>query len=1082
MGTTLLALIGVVGFLLAAALVYGANGRARFRYRQLLLPCVALLYAAVVVWRFGDLSGLVETAIASDAGSDLLGEGVDQAGVAVVFLNTCIMLGFAVVKAVYKVAVSLLAVPYENGMKWLTSRFYVYDEDCQRWFLRDEYYGAKRLARVLYATTLVIAVLLFALLLALPTLAVFENAFYPSLAILILGEVCFCLFATSKREYLSSVEFEEDEATRIFQYAKLQELLSHYFGDRLLQKGSRAARRKDPETHDDFCEELALSGNRSSRLAADYFKSLVDRGVLGIDEKRSRYGDLNHDFATESARMLQGENVMFATPFYGDCVPYVALPVGHHLMRNRRVLVLHGSDASHDRLLAYVDECLAFATGVPGMWTVGRSLQEAVDDSCDVALVSFSELGDVRGIADASRYLGEVSFALVVDPSSLLATYQIGLNYLAEYLAKGIPASYCIFDNNSDGLVDSLSHALRVSITEVSATEYAQGSAVYMMWDADGEDLQHRLLPGVAQYLGMGTELGLVALRGQASSVFWAANASVPLLDLRWIVGQYYGELLAFAKLPQEQVVFDRSFKWHCDMRSMRKRDNCFVIAEDERCNMFEVFRQFATRGANQVFVNVVSPHYLLRDYMADNAEIFSCDPKAVPSFAPDFSRSQRNAIFSLVMMMAQSGNEMSEEEVSARLRYSGLSFCNAREVVEGLLIEHVAVRESGAVELPEDQLVVREAREYDAMGRKFVTKRYFSLKEQALRTEHFSSLRSIPLMTERLDGSTQVLGARLTGHVYQQFLPGQFFVLEGKYYEVVSISEQTGVLLRRAADHFFQRVYYRQLRAYELERWELEEGMASDRAIAGVRVQRILANVSVSTFGYLEMANYGDIESARRVDVSSVPLRRFKNKTALRIELPGASSEVVRTLAVLMSEFMVTMFPDDHDYIAVVALHGNSLPDGVLPAFACAEGDEAVYIFEDSLVDLGLISCIDRNVGRILELAWDYLDWHNSRLAGAMGDVAQWDLGEFPGFEPPEVKKGIVGRLKDKVEAVLHRRSEEDEPENEKVEEQESEGQGPDGWEPSDQECNVPVVDERECEDLDCQEFSSGVESKESE
>lgn len=1066
MGTTLLAFMGVAGFLLAAALVYGVNGRVRFRYRQLLLPCVAFLYAVVIAWKLGSLNGLSVALLSSDAGSELLPESTDYTIASIVFLNTCIMVGFVVVKLIYKAVVSLLVVPYEGGMKWLTSRFYVRDDDYQQWFLRDEYYGAKRLARVLYVTVLVMTALLFALFLMCPSLAVFDNAFYPSLAILVLGEVCFCLFAVSKREYMSSIEFEEDEAARIFQYAKLQELLSHYFGDRLLQKGSRAARRKDPETHDDFCEALALSGDQSSRLAADYFRSLVDRGILSADSKASRYGDLNHDLASESVRMLQGENVMFATPFYGDCVPYVALPMGHHLMRNRRALVLHGSDVSHERLLSYVSESLAFATGVPGMWTIGGSLQESVDESCDVALVAFSELGDVKGIADAAQYLSEVSFVLVVDPSSLLATYQIGLNYLAEYLARGIPSSYCIFDNNSDGLVDSLSHALRANITEVSATEYAQGSAVYMVWDADGEGLQHRLLPGVAQYLGVGTELGLVALRGQASSVSWTANASVPLIDQRWIVGQYYGELLAFAKLPQEQVVFDRSFKWHCDMRSMRKQDNCFVIAEDERRNMYEVFRQFATRGANQVFVNVVSPHYLLRDYMACNADIFSCDPKAVPSFAPDFSRSQRNVVFSLVMMMAQSGNEMSEEEVSARLRYAGLSFHNVKEAVEGLLIEHVAVRDDRIVELPEDQLIVREASEYDAIDRRFVTKRYFGLKDKALRTEHFSSLQSVPLMTERSDGSAQVLGARLMGHVYQQFLPGQFCVLGGKYYEVVSISDQMGVLLRRAADHFSQRVYYRQLRAYELEHWGLEEGMASNRAIAGVRVQRILASISVSTFGYLEMANYGDVESSRRVDVSSVPLRRFKNKTALRIELPGASSEVVRTLAVLMSEFMITMFPSDHEYIAVVALCGNALPDGVLPAFVCPEGDEAVYVFEDSLVDLGLISCIDRNMRRILELAWDYLDWHNARLAGVRDGDEEWELGAFPEFIAPETRKSFVDRLRGKVKTVFRRRSKEGEPEGE----QSPEGQGSSEPKSDAPESDVSAAHEKGCASLDGQ------------
>ena len=62
----------------------------------------------------------------------------------------------------------------------------------------------------------------------------------------------------------------------------------------------------------------------------------------------------------------------------------------------------------------------------------------------------------------------------------------------------------------------------------------------------------------------------------------------------------------------------------------------------------------------------VIAPQYLLRDYMNDNAEIFIHDPKAIPSFAPDFARTPRNVVLELIMRMVIS--PVRSEEVRTQL------------------------------------------------------------------------------------------------------------------------------------------------------------------------------------------------------------------------------------------------------------------------------------------------------------------------------------------------------------------------------------------------------------------------------
>lgn len=1027
-------IFGLALVALGVLLVRLANERVLQRNRQLFLPLIAVLCGVFGVFYLEALAVTAQDMFAWLAqGVPFLG-GLGPEFCELSLLNFLLLAGFALVKLVYCDLFALFAKAFPNVAVDLYGFFYRFDEEHQHWYLRDEYRGMRRLLGSLFVASLVLAALLFIASGVWSDAHLFTNAFYPALAVLVIGEAYYLLAGVTRAEYLDDIEFEDDGGRRVFQYAKLQEVLKHYFGDRVNLIASRGSRKGSPATHDEFCQSLIRSEDYSTSLAGNYFKTLVDKGLLGKTDD-SNYDELNHDLALTTVRLLQGKSVMIASPFYRDFVPYVFLPVNAQLIRNKKVLVVYGPEMTEEALRSFVNDGLDFVTGIPEMWTIDK-LSVFGDKSPDLGLIPFSSLGDTRLILENRAYLADVSFVLVIDPSSLLATYQIGLSILAEHLSAGQPVHYCIFDKNSDGLVDSLSHALRTSLTEVTATEYAEASSVGMFWEADGEPLQHRLVPGIAQYLGVGTELGFVALKSQVERVSWASHSAVPLADQRWIVGQYYGELLRFAELPQEQLQIDESFGFYSDMWSMAKANNQFVIVEDEYRNLFEAFRQFSTRGTEQAFVNVLSPNYLLREYMTSNAEVFAADPKAVPSLAPDFSKSQRNMIFSIVMMMAQSRNSISEDEIVARLRYVGLSVKNVKEALEGLLIDHIDFEEGDKKKAgknkddknlaPEDHVVMYEVEEYVPSMREIKTRRRYGLNEAAQYSECFSSLRNVPLITEQAGGAGRVLGSRLYGHVYQTFLPGQFMTMYGKYYEVVSISEETGVVLRRAADHFTDRHYYRQLQTCNLTSWNQGEGLGDVRTVSKACVKRITVDATIQTHGYLKLSNFGDIENAHRIELSNIPARRYKNKCALRLELPGATPEITATLAVLISEFLVTLFPKDYEYLAVVTPCDAGLPEGVLPKFAGQDmemgalGSGVIYIIEDSLIDIGLVSCLDRNVSRLLELCWDYLDWHNAKMEGVEEVVEEFELGEIPVFVAPEVQKGFFARLIDKIKSLF--------------------------------------------------------------
>lgn len=1027
--TILILLVSTIPFLLTILLVFAANARKLNRYEQVLLPAIALIFGIFAVVFFNDLHNLIGSILI------LLGRylpflnSFNPTFLEAVVFNCLFMVSFAIIKCVYKLVLKLVAKPFSKIYKGLFGFFYGYDSEYEHWYLHESYIGVRRLFKNLFIAIVCVSLILFFLSNQLSDTAAFRNPFYPAFAVVVLGEIYYFLAGITKHEYKEELDFEDDQSKTIIKLARTQKILEHYFGDRLLRAFSRGRSRGAAEAHHDFCEALIRSDDFPERLSGAYFMSLVDQGLLGWQAK-GNYDELNHDTALETVNLLRGKSVMFASPFYQDYLPYIFFPMNAELMRGGKVLVLHGGThndvhedvTSKDNLAKFLSDGLTFVTNIQDIWTIGR-LSDDGSQRPDVATLSLSSLGNASYILENADFLKQVGFVLVLDPSSILATYQIGISILSEYLSEGREPTYCIFDKNSDGLVDSLSHALRTNITEVGATEFCSGSSVGMLWSVDGEFLQHRLMPDIARYLGGGAELGLVALKSQVGKVAWISKDSVPIMDQRWILGQYYGELMGFAELPQEQAQLDRSFEWYPDLWSIRKKPYRFIVAEDEYSNLFEAYRQFSTRGSDQSFVNILAPNYLLREYMTVNADIFMKDPKAIPSFAPDYSKSQRNVVFSLVMMMIQGGRRVSEEEIASRLRYVGLlDDRSIQEALEGMFIEFF---DAGVEDdLPESHILIDESEEYLPELRDMVTRRYYRLGNDARYSAAFQALKDVPLITEAPDGSEVLLGTRLFGLVNQLYLPGQFIVVGGKYYEVLSTNPETGIVLRRAADHFTKRRYYRQLRRYSITGWSDGERVGDSRTLGSISVKLGSANIAIDTLGYLELDDYGNLKDTHKVALENVPARVYPNKGLLRVDLNGAPNHVVTTLAVLISEACKTLYPKDYPYIAILTDEHGELPEGVLYENEPFDDGGVIYIVEDSLMDIGLISSIGRNMSRILELCWDYLDWHHDMLHGVKDEVETFALGELPELPKETVKKpGLFKRIFNRLKAIFKSR-----------------------------------------------------------
>ncbi len=917
--------------------------------------------------------------------------------------NAVIIAGYLLLKRAVIAFLQKAVKPNSDLHSKIADLFYDYFPEKDKWCVKDAYSQARTLLKVFYYSAIALSSILMLVSRELYEMKLFKTLFYPVFGIIIVGELFFYLDGLTRREYINDILGEDENAYRVVNYSLLRKFLRSIFGDKLLAENTSVNNSLGYDvTTEDILRELETNPNQKIVTFASYMSSLNRTGF-----------DIDHNYLYSSMDLLKGKSILFNNPFYNDLIPYAFYPMNRTLLSHQKVLIILGRHSIEEDVKEWVERGIGAITNIPFMWNVDV-LSKKPDDNIDIGIITRSDVLDIELHNANTQFLENVGFVVVIEPSKLISTAQIGLNLIVKKCRNPEDKNivYCLCDKNCDGLVDAMSHALMTSITEVSATNKHKGTSSYMCWEADDEYLHHRLVPNISRYLGLGTELSFAALKNQVSKTKWFGGEAFPVTDIRWIDRQYYYDLNRYAGLPTTQEAMDESFITSPNYWSAQVEKNNYFTVEDESYNMFEILREFSTRSTEQGFINVISPEYMMKDYMADNASIFEADAKAVPYIVADYTRSNRNTILRLILMM--STFEVSEKTLSKELSLLGIGvFDLAAQLWFEIYNCYAGVEE--IVELPDNyEQAVNLVSEKSLTLNGFVwtkdlikSSEAFNFRAGELETAYtiadpnflkncVAELKSAGYVSEDEKGGRYYLGAELCGHIYQKYLPGQFFTFGGKYYEMQYLTADGQVLVRRAADHINSRQTYRQIRQYTIHAVKSSVKIGAHKDIAGLKVINEYADISVETPAYYRMEKYNDFTTAKRItfegEKNGIPLRTYRNKEILRIELPdfeGKLNDSVRyTITVMFNELFKTLFAENQAYICALtddSFIGESDDNRPLTYSLSGDGYElkpnSIYIVEDSQLDLGLTVAVERNLERIFKIIYDYLDWNTSAL-----------------------------------------------------------------------------------------------------
>ena len=816
-------------------------------------------------------------------------------------------------------------------------------------------------------------------------LGLISSLYYPVFGVIMVGEIYYYLDGPLWDPEESSLSGEADRATKVTDYTFLRRVLSRNFGDKLMSDNtsvnSDLLRFK---TNGELVEELMDRGTPAEEAYGLFMKKQATAGL-----------EIDQNYLASGLALLGGKSTIFNNPFYYDLIPYIFYPMNRTILRRKKVLIVLGRHAIEKDIEKWANDGLESVTHIPGLWKVEVLGAEAKNP--DVGIITRSSVHDLKMHENNAQFFADVEFVMLIEPSRLVATAQIGLNSLIRHCRKGGQKPvFCTADKNCDGLVDALSHILMTSLEEVTATNKHRGVSSYMCWEADQEHLQHRMMPNLSRYLGVGTELSFVALKNQISQTGWYGGDGFPVLDMHWIAKQYYYDLLKFASLPTDQVTFDEVFKTSANMWSAKVRENAYLTVEDENFNMYEAKRAFATRSTEQGFVNVVSTDYLLKDYMAANDGIFEADSKAIPYIVADYAHTPRNVVYRLCQRLAS--YPLVEDDIRTEMALLNIDL--GQELLDNLWL-HICQIVQGTEGVPTDEKtgrpllrveknrsvatfdvsVIERDRRYSFQKGKM--EQIYFIRNKRFISMFLSDLLSAEYVAEDETDTNRFLGTELQGHVFQKYLPGQFFTFGGKYYEMVRLALDGRVLVRRAADHIDGRPQYRQVRNYTLRNTRNSPQMGDQRQVGGVQVTKQYADIQVDTPAYWRMRRYHDFRTAKKVCINGVPTRQYFNKQLLRIDFPAElvpDRKTLDTVALLMNEVFRTLYAENQCMIVAV-----TPGQAVEPLTYSVEGEglcsNSLYIIEDSQMDIGFLVSVERNLTRIFSIICDYLQWHFEAL-----------------------------------------------------------------------------------------------------
>ena len=704
-----------------------------------------------------------------------------------------------------------------------------------------------------------------------------------------------------------------------------------------------------------------------------------------------------------AVQLLEGNSAFYASPFYKDIDGCIFFLMFLSLLQQEKGLILTEDSEMLDELAQWLSDGLDNLSGLKKLWNIAV-LQDA-GENADVGILPFQACPGLL-VNEVGDFLEQVSFVVVLEASNMLIGGQELVLSLAERIAaRTTGCTWLLCDWNAESMLDLFSHLLKIDLTYVSATPAGAKEAVVSYWDTETEPAY--IWPPAKRFLGLETGIATVAEKNEVPCVNWYGADRMPVTDISWITAQY-DQVHSGQIGPVRQDHMPTQVRYSVSGISHGAEPESFLIVEDSCCNCYETARQYVTRGREKAYVHVLSPNYLLRDFMRSHRAEMENDPKYLAQLVPEYMNSLRNTYLHLLRRLLV-------EEVPGQDIYMQLSRCEeppsfvkhpiSEFYVKGAIKEMIKTLLGISIDVNSDiQVKTHEA--FSEEEARMVSQPWYHITGKEIHRaflKHFRQARYI----DETGRKKSISHLMLAGHLQLKYLPGQFVTMNGKYYQIEQLLDSGSEMLlslTRASDQLRERWFYRQLRTYEVDgASEKIERMPPVSAEPSPTLSRLSLNFTARTTGYIAMKKGWNVCSNDKEYTYEGPARHYFRKQVLRVDLPAeeVGEEDFLPFAAIIHDMFYTFFPQYCYLLSVAVIWEESGRESLWEKYRAmlsrltlkrkkplehAEGQaesgapdkkvRSFYIFEDSYEDMGLLRSIERHFPRILQTAAEYVEW----------------------------------------------------------------------------------------------------------
>jgi len=407
------------------------------------------------------------------------------------------------------------------------------------------------------------------------------------------------------------------------------------------------------------------------------------------------------------------------------------------------------------------------------------------------------------------------------------------------------------------------------------------------------------------------------------------------------------------------------------DLSITHNKDKVMIIY-DYYHNAPFLYKYYNEFGQQNHLINIVSPPHILRQYFNDHFEYFSRNPIKPLSYML-IARDKYTLALTLL-----------EKLVKCKLTIKELAqdFSNIEDN------EHIVIKQLKKLFI--------EVYDFD-----IISTSYLLVSESKSGELSFSLKSDIKAQIELfkkvefIDMTGNLVFAKNKNLLFQKYLKGQVHTFNGKMYKIFSISEIGGkIVVKLENTELRQNFSYMEKRKITLDTNEEWKKIESKNPTNEYALNIYSKRFTVSTSGYYEL-NDGNSLAKGRYTVHStgndVKDRVYENGRVCKVSFANYSSipnfwKANLTLRIAFEEVLKVLFPDSFHYLIVRCFGANMAAptDNIISQYYglgnILESKEkkqfGIYIFEDSIFDMGHLKSIQENIEYIFKIIDDYFKY----------------------------------------------------------------------------------------------------------